>query len=309
MRAASRGAVSCAWRCDLPALGYALPGTVLALGLLIPLAALDNRIDALSRARFRPARLGLMLSGSLVALVLAFSIRFLAVVARRHRGRPGARLAQSRCRRPHARRDAARDLWRVHLPLLLPALGTRGAAGVRRCHEGAAGDAAAAPLQFRDAGDARLQPRLARAVRERRARRRWRSCSSACCRCWRCIRRSRRAARDRGVVRHASLTALVPPPLWGRLGGGDCRTSTVGILPTPSPSPHSRRTHAFGAGGGGFQNSLCGQDRRVPQPGVDIRQRAFGQEALAGNAALLALDAFAGGIGARLPRSAGTGRN
>ena len=27
-------------------LGYAMPGTVLALGLLIPLAALDNRIDA-----------------------------------------------------------------------------------------------------------------------------------------------------------------------------------------------------------------------------------------------------------------------
>ncbi len=28
-----------------------------------------------------------------------------------------------------------------------------------------------------------------------------------------------------------------PPPLWGRLGGGDSRTAAVGISPTPDPSP------------------------------------------------------------------------
>src|SRR5262245_65314154 len=33
--------------------------------------------------------------------------------------------------------------------------------------------------------------------------------------------------------------AMSPPPLWGRGrgGGGDCRTSKVGIPPTPNPSP------------------------------------------------------------------------
>src|SRR5581483_10685995 len=47
----------------------------------------------------------------------------------------------------------------------------RGAARVRRRHEGAAGDAAAPPVQFRDARHARLQLRRARAVRECRPRR------------------------------------------------------------------------------------------------------------------------------------------
>ena len=31
-------------------LGYAMPGTVLALGLIIPLAALDNHVDAALRS-------------------------------------------------------------------------------------------------------------------------------------------------------------------------------------------------------------------------------------------------------------------
>ncbi len=35
----------------------------------------------------------------------------------------------------------------------------------------------------------------------------------------------------------SSPLAVVPPPSWGRLGGGDCRTAAVGIPPTPSPSP------------------------------------------------------------------------
>src|SRR5262245_45113765 len=59
-------------------LGYALPGTVLALGLIIPLAAFDNRLDALLRASFGISS-GLLLSGSLAVLILAYAIRFLTV--------------------------------------------------------------------------------------------------------------------------------------------------------------------------------------------------------------------------------------
>ena len=36
----------------LPAISYAVPGTVLAIGLLIPLAGLDNIIDGLMRSLF-----------------------------------------------------------------------------------------------------------------------------------------------------------------------------------------------------------------------------------------------------------------
>lgn len=59
-------------------IGYALPGTILALGLLFSLAALDNRIDALARGMFGVST-GLLFTGSAAAVVLACSIRFVAL--------------------------------------------------------------------------------------------------------------------------------------------------------------------------------------------------------------------------------------
>lgn len=107
----------------LAGLGYALPGTVLALGLLIPLAALDNRVDAAMRETFGIAT-GLLLSGSLAALVIAYSIRFVAVAL----GSVEAGLQRISPNLDAAARTlgttALVTLWRVHLPLLMPALGT-----------------------------------------------------------------------------------------------------------------------------------------------------------------------------------------
>src|SRR5262245_48506835 len=103
-------------------LGYALPGTVLALGLIIPLAAFDNRFDALLRASFGVSS-GLMLSGSLFVIVLAYAIRFLAV---------SLSALEAGFERLSPNLDAAARtlgetalsaLWRVHIPLLVPALG------------------------------------------------------------------------------------------------------------------------------------------------------------------------------------------
>ncbi|PIE44136.1 MAG: iron ABC transporter permease [Gammaproteobacteria bacterium] len=62
----------------LSTLGYAMPGAVLAIGVIIPLAAFDNTIDNLALQWFDTAT-GLLLSGSLFALVFAYSIRFLAI--------------------------------------------------------------------------------------------------------------------------------------------------------------------------------------------------------------------------------------
>jgi iron(III) transport system permease protein len=57
--------------------GYAIPGTVIAVGVLAPLAWLDNRInDWLEPYGLEP---GLLLSGTLFALVFAYLVRFLAV--------------------------------------------------------------------------------------------------------------------------------------------------------------------------------------------------------------------------------------
>jgi iron(III) transport system permease protein len=106
----------------LTGLGYALPGTVLALGLLIPLATIDNRIDAMMRSTLGVST-GLLLSGSLFALVMAYTIRFLAVAL----GSIESGLQRISPNLDFASRtlgqSAFATLWRVHLPLLLPAVG------------------------------------------------------------------------------------------------------------------------------------------------------------------------------------------
>jgi iron(III) transport system permease protein len=103
-------------------LGYALPGTVLALGLLLPLAALDNAADSLLRSSFGLSS-GLLLSGSLFVIVLAYTVRFLAISL-------GSLEAGFEKLSPNldavARtlgETAFSSLLRVHVPLLVPALG------------------------------------------------------------------------------------------------------------------------------------------------------------------------------------------
>ncbi len=60
------------------ALGYAFPGIVIAVGILIPAGAVDNALDAWMERTFGVST-GLLLSGTIVALVLAYLVRFLAV--------------------------------------------------------------------------------------------------------------------------------------------------------------------------------------------------------------------------------------
>jgi iron(III) transport system permease protein len=59
-------------------LGYALPGSVIAVGTLVPFGIFDNAVDAWMRERLGVST-GLLLSGTMVALVFAYLVRFLAV--------------------------------------------------------------------------------------------------------------------------------------------------------------------------------------------------------------------------------------
>ena len=59
-------------------MGYAIPGTVLALGLLSPLVAVDEAINWLSM-RVGGTHVGLVLAGSSAALVAAYAVRFLSI--------------------------------------------------------------------------------------------------------------------------------------------------------------------------------------------------------------------------------------
>ncbi|SUI84738.1 Sulfate transport system permease protein CysW [Shewanella putrefaciens] len=62
----------------LASTGYALPGTVLAIGVLVPLTLLDFGINDLAEY-IGVKGPGLLLTGSVVALVFAFCVRFIAI--------------------------------------------------------------------------------------------------------------------------------------------------------------------------------------------------------------------------------------
>lgn len=102
-------------------LGYAMPGTVVALGVLVPVAGLDRFIDGASQALIGQAA-GLILIGSGAALGYAYLVRFLAIAI----GSVESGFAQI----PRSLDQAARSLghgitasfWRLHLPLGRPAL-------------------------------------------------------------------------------------------------------------------------------------------------------------------------------------------
>jgi iron(III) transport system permease protein len=59
-------------------LGYSMPGAVVAVGVLVPFAWVDHRVDGVMQATLGIPT-GLLLSGTLVALVFAYAVRFMAV--------------------------------------------------------------------------------------------------------------------------------------------------------------------------------------------------------------------------------------
>ena len=61
-------------------LGYAVPGAVLAIGIIIPFAWFDNQLDAFMRSTFGIST-GLILSGTAFAVLFAYLVRFLAVAS------------------------------------------------------------------------------------------------------------------------------------------------------------------------------------------------------------------------------------
>ncbi len=62
----------------LASLGYAVPGSVLAIGVLVSLGTIDNGIDGFMRTNFGVST-GLMLSGTIAALTFGYLVRFLAI--------------------------------------------------------------------------------------------------------------------------------------------------------------------------------------------------------------------------------------
>jgi iron(III) transport system permease protein len=104
-------------------LGYAVPGAVIAVGVLVPLGRLDNALAGWLEEAFG-MKPGLLLTGTVAALIYAYLVRLLAVsLQTTHAGL--AKITPSM-------EDAARSLGatpaaalaRVHVPLLAPSLAT-----------------------------------------------------------------------------------------------------------------------------------------------------------------------------------------
>jgi len=101
----------------IAAIGYAVPGSVIAVGVLLPLGWLDNQIDTWSRAVLGLST-GLLLSGTITALVFAYLVRFLAVSF----GSVEASLTKIKLSLDDTARSLGcgptKMLVRVHIPLL-----------------------------------------------------------------------------------------------------------------------------------------------------------------------------------------------
>ena len=110
-----------AWANRAAALGYAIPGAVIAIGVLVPLGQLDNWIAGGIESAF-DVKPGLLLTGTIVALVYAYLVRFLAVALQSVE----SGLAKVTPRMDDAARSLgatpARTLARVHVPLLASSL-------------------------------------------------------------------------------------------------------------------------------------------------------------------------------------------
>jgi iron(III) transport system permease protein len=100
--------------------GYAIPGTVLAIGVIVPFGIADHFLNGLSQNVFG-VRPGLLLSGTITALLFAYVARFLIAAT--------GMLEAGYERIPQSIDSAARTLghspigtlFAVHIPMLKPA--------------------------------------------------------------------------------------------------------------------------------------------------------------------------------------------
>lgn len=102
---------------QVASLGYAIPGTVIAIGVLLPLSWADTQINEFSQWLFGRSP-GLIFSGTIFAVILAYAVRFMSVAL--HNVESG--LARITPNMDNAAQSLGlspgRTLLKVHLPLL-----------------------------------------------------------------------------------------------------------------------------------------------------------------------------------------------
>ena len=115
-RARTRPGRRTRWMVILAGLGYAVPGGVIAVGLMVPMAALDNWTDAVMRARFDIST-GLLITGSIWLMIMAYFVRFMAAALNAYDSGMATVPAHYDAVALSLGQAAPRMLWRVHLPV------------------------------------------------------------------------------------------------------------------------------------------------------------------------------------------------
>ena len=98
-------------------IGYAIPGTVIAVGVIIPFAWLDGSIDAFMRYNFGISS-GLILSGTIFALMFAYVVRFLALsfqTVESGLGKIKSSMEEASCSLGCGHKET---LFKIHIPLM-----------------------------------------------------------------------------------------------------------------------------------------------------------------------------------------------
>jgi iron(III) transport system permease protein len=115
-RARTRPGRTSRWLVLAAGLGYAVPGGVIAVGLMVPMAALDNAIDAVMEARFG-IDTGLLITGTIWLMVLAYMARFMAAALNAFDSGMATVPTHYDAIARSLGQGAPRLLWRVHLPV------------------------------------------------------------------------------------------------------------------------------------------------------------------------------------------------
>ncbi|MCO4860525.1 iron ABC transporter permease [Cupriavidus sp. WGlv3] len=98
-------------------MGYALPGSVIAVGVLVPVARLDNALSAWLQQQFGVS-VGLLLTGGIAALVYALLVRFLGVALQTVNAGLGKITPSMDAAARSLGHGPGATLRRVHLPML-----------------------------------------------------------------------------------------------------------------------------------------------------------------------------------------------
>ena len=106
---------------QIAGIGYAVPGGVIAVGLLVPFAAFDNAVDAFMEANFG-IDTGLLITGSIWLMIVAYMVRFMAVAINTYESGMSTVNPNLDAVSRTLGHDPSSMLRRVHIPIISPSV-------------------------------------------------------------------------------------------------------------------------------------------------------------------------------------------